>query len=143
MLIALAREPEGEFRSAAELALSQKVPYALARGILSHLAHCGLVLTRRGAGGGVALARPSDQISALSIIECIEGPVSLGLCTTDPEYCNQVGTCLMHGTWKEAEAQLRVLLAGRSLAYLAAETNRGRLHSTPAPRVASEEVRPT
>jgi Rrf2 family protein len=121
MLIALARAPEGACLSAGQLAHSQNVPYPLARGILSELARAGLVTTRRGVGGGVVLAQPAAEVTVLSIIECIEGPVYLGLCTSDPEYCRQVDVCVMHSVWKEAEAQLRKLLAARTLAYLTGE----------------------
>jgi Rrf2 family protein len=119
MLIALARVPEGESCSARELALEQRVPHPLARGILSELARAGFVKTRRGSGGGVVLARPASETSVLSVVECLEGPVTLGLCTTDVDYCDQVDVCVMHRVWEEAEGQLRNLLASRTLAYLA------------------------
>ena len=138
MLIALARVPDGGSRSAAELAASQRVPYPLARGILSDLAHCDLVTTRRGAGGGVILARPASHISVLSIIECIEGRLALGLCTNDPKYCDQVGVCVMHGVWKQAEVQLRAFLENRSLAYLAADRDASRFLSSSEAEAASE-----
>jgi len=119
MLIALARTPEGRPRSARELAVGQNVPHPLARGILSELARAGFVKTRRGSGGGVLLARPAATITVLSVIECVEGPVGLGLCTLDPDYCDQTSVCNMHDLWMEAEAQLQALLRSRTLADLA------------------------
>ena len=121
MLIALARVPDGGSRSAA-----------------SDLAHCDLVTTRRGAGGGVILARPASHISVLSIIECIEGRLALGLCTNDPEYCDQVRVCVMHGVWKQAEAQLRTFFENRSLAYLAVDGDASRFLSSSEAEAASE-----
>lgn len=141
MLIALARAPEGAL-SAAYLAHAQNVPYALARGILSELARGGFVTTRRGAGGGVMLARPAAAIDALSIVECVEGPLCLGLCTEDPDYCRQVNTCVMHKVWKEAEAQVRSVLATRSLAYLADQDNASDFGETAPLPATSKEVRP-
>jgi DNA-binding IscR family transcriptional regulator len=75
------------------------------------------------------LARPAAEISVLSVIESIEGPVALGLCTSDPEYCSQVGVCIMHRVWKEAEAQLRRILADRSIAYLTKACNEEELET--------------
>jgi Rrf2 family protein len=142
MLIALARAPKGESVSAANLAREQRVPYALARGILSQLARAGFLATRRGAGGGVSLSRPPEQISALSVVECLEGPLCLGLCTEDPDYCAQMGTCVMHRVWKEAEALVRAHLASRSLAYLADEQNSFESDEAGVPPRTFEEVRP-
>jgi Rrf2 family transcriptional regulator, nitric oxide-sensitive transcriptional repressor len=142
MLMALARVPEGQSCSARELSLVQRVPHPLARGILSELARAGFVKTRRGSGGGVELARPAADISVLSVVECLEGPVSLGLCTTDADYCDLVDACVMHRVWEEAEDQLRDLLANRSLAYLAAEGDTTWDRSEPSSGAHTEEVRP-
>ncbi len=133
MLIALARLPEGQSCSARRLSLEQRVPHPLARGILSELARAGFVNTRRGSGGGVALARPAGEITVLSLVESLEGPVTLGLCTTDTEYCDQVDACVMHEVWMEAEDQLRGLLASRTLAYLANEGVTGHNRQGPSP----------
>ncbi len=39
------------------------------------LAKAGLILTQRGARGGVMLARPASEISIYEIVSAIEGPV--------------------------------------------------------------------
>jgi Rrf2 family iron-sulfur cluster assembly transcriptional regulator len=142
MLIALASSPNGECVPAAELARRQNVPYPLARGIISDLARAGFITSRRGSGGGVVLARPPADISVLSIVESIEGPVALGLCTSDSEYCGQVAVCIMHRVWKEAEAQLRGLLAHRSLAYLVETCTEEELETVLWAGAKGGEVRP-
>lgn len=120
MLISLAREPEGQPVSAGELGRRQDVPHALARGIVSQLARAGFVASRRGAGGGVVLARPAGEIDVLSVVEAIEGRIGLGLCTNDPGYCHRVDACVMHRVWAEAEQRLRSFLGTRTIADLSA-----------------------
>jgi Rrf2 family protein len=142
MLIALASAPPGTCIPASELARGQKVPYALARGILTELTRAGFVTSRRGAGGGVTLARAATDITVLEIVEAIEGLIGLGLCTTDPDYCRQVDVCWMHAVWVEAEAQLRSLLASRSLAYIAGGGGKPDTVPCRPPAVDPKEVRP-
>jgi Rrf2 family protein len=120
LLAALSSEPEGAHVSAVELAERQEVPRALARGILSDLARAGLVLGRKGAGGGMRLGRPAGSISLLSVVESVEGPVGLSLCTSDPDFCRFAEDCAMHQVWLEAEDLLRGYLSSHTLADLAA-----------------------
>jgi Rrf2 family protein len=118
ILLSLALAPEGQTLSARALGEMQDVPYAFARGIVSDLVRAGFATSRRGAGGGVALARPAAEISLLAVIESTEGEVGLGLCTHDPDHCHRMEGCAMHAVWLEAEAQLRVFLAARTIADL-------------------------
>jgi Rrf2 family protein len=120
LLAALSREPEGTSVPAAEVAERQEVPRALARGILSDLARAGLVLGRKGAGGGMRLGRPAEAISLLSVVESVEGPVGLSLCTSDPDFCRFSEDCGMHQIWLEAEELLRGFLSSHTLADVAA-----------------------
>ena len=119
MLSALSREPMGVYVSAADLSHRQEVPRALARGILSDLARAGFVTGRKGAGGGMCLARRPEEITLLSVIESVEGSIDLSLCTAEPEYCRFAEDCAMHGIWLEAEDLLKGFFAARTLADLA------------------------
>ena len=50
------------------------------------LACCSSV---RGAGGGFALARPAAEISLADIVEAVEGPIAMTVCSghEDPSDC--------------------------------------------------------
>lgn len=118
LLVALAQQPGGTFMSASELAAMQEVPRAVARSVLSDLARAGLVTARKGARGGMGLGAPPESISLLAVVEAIEGPIALSLCSNDPEYCGYTEVCSMHRVWLEAEDVLRSFLASRTLADL-------------------------
>ncbi len=96
--------------STQEIATRQGIPNPFLAKIISQLSLAGLVSTFRGAGGGVALARPSNQISLLDVIEALEGPIHLNRCLSQPEVCPRNGTCPVHGVLARAQSALATLL---------------------------------
>jgi len=143
ILLALARTPDAGALSARELGRVQDVPYSFARSIVSDLVRAGFVVSRRGARGGVTLARPAADISLLSVVESTEGDIGLGLCTRDPDYCHRMDGCAMHQVWMEAEAQLRAFLGARTIADLAKGPAMPSLTRASSPEAATDkEVTP-
>ena len=117
ILLELARS-DGEPLSVRALAETQDVPYAFARGIQRELVASGLVESRRGAHGGIFLARPAEMISLLEVVEAMQGAPSCSVCTSDPGWCKRVGGCAVHGVWSEADKLVSDYLGTRSLAGL-------------------------
>ena len=77
---------EGAVRvSAAELAQDTGVPLPTAQKIMSQLAGAGLLNSVRGAGGGFMLARPVTEISLADIVEAVEGPIAMTMCSGSDE----------------------------------------------------------
>ena len=48
---------------------------------MGQLAASGLLSSSRGASGGFALARPAADISLADIVEAVEGPIALTMCS--------------------------------------------------------------
>jgi Rrf2 family protein len=48
---------------------------------MGQLAGSGLLSSVRGAGGGFTLARPAAEISLADIVEAVEGPIALTMCS--------------------------------------------------------------
>lgn len=119
--MALARGSGSEPVSVRRLADDQGVPYAFARGIQRDLVRAGLVVSHRGARGGIALAREARDISVLDVLEAVQGPVSCSVCTTDPNWCTQMGGCSVHRIWREADALVAAYLGKQDLAALAGD----------------------
>ncbi|MHC5064076.1 MAG: RrF2 family transcriptional regulator [Planctomycetota bacterium] len=69
--------------SAQELAAHIQLSKAVVANLLKDLARAGLLTSIRGVHGGYSLARPSQEISLLSILEAVEGPFSLVECAHD------------------------------------------------------------
>ena len=81
LMTAAARRDAGARLSATELAGETGVPLPTAQKLMGSLASAGLLSSVRGAGGGFALARPAGEISLADIVEAVEGPIALTMCS--------------------------------------------------------------
>lgn len=102
-----------------EVATRQDIPQVFLTKIVQRLAKGGLLEARRGAYGGVRLARSAADITLRQIVETIEGPVLLNDCLIQPGKCPRESTCPIRDVWLEAEQKLLETLESCSLAYLA------------------------
>jgi len=80
-MTAAARYPAGARLSATELAADTGVPLPTTQKLMGQLAGSGLLSSVRGAGGGFALAKPATEISLADIVEAVEGPIALTMCS--------------------------------------------------------------
>ena len=81
LMTAAARREAGARLSATELSADTGVPLPTAQKLMGQLAASGLLTSVRGAGGGFALARPAAEISLVDIVEAVEGPIALTMCS--------------------------------------------------------------
>ena len=81
LMTAAARRPAGARLSATELSSDTGVPLPTTQKLMGQLAGCGLLSSVRGAAGGFALARPAQDISLADIVEAVEGPIALTMCS--------------------------------------------------------------
>jgi FeS assembly SUF system regulator len=81
LMTAAARRPAGARLSATELAADTGVPLPTAQKLMGQLAASGLLTSARGAGGGFALAKSATEISLADIVEAVEGPIALTMCS--------------------------------------------------------------
>ena len=87
LMTAAARYPAGARLSATELAGDTGVPLPTAQKLMGQLAACGLLSSVRGAGGGFALARSATEISLADIVEAVEGPIAMTVCSEGRSDC--------------------------------------------------------
>jgi Rrf2 family transcriptional regulator, iron-sulfur cluster assembly transcription factor len=118
-MLHLASLPPGKTVQIADIAKEWDVPEVFLRKIITQLSRGGLVASFRGKGGGVALSREATTITLLDVIECIEGPLALNACLTNPLVCHRIPFCAVHSLWHEAQAKIREVFTSRSLADLA------------------------
>jgi FeS assembly SUF system regulator len=81
LMTAAARRPAAARLSATELSAETGVPLPTAQKLMGVLAASGLLSSVRGAGGGFALARPAQDISLADIVEAVEGPIAMTVCS--------------------------------------------------------------
>ncbi len=108
-------ESDGKPLSVRAAAKMQDVPYAFARSIQHDLVLSGLVASKRGASGGMVLARPADELTLLDIIESVQGPIGVAVCAREKDWCPRDKTCPFHKIWQGADDLMRDYLASVSM----------------------------
>jgi Rrf2 family protein len=122
VILHLASLPANQRASTHDIAARQSIPGPFLAKIVSQLSVAGLVTTHRGAGGGVALAIPSEEISLLQVIEALDGPLRLNRCLIQPDSCPRNKHCPVHDVLALAQEQLATLLGVTTFDSLASAT---------------------
>ena len=117
-LLALARRPLGQVVMLETIAAEEDVPVSFLGKIFQSLARAGLVKSSRGSGGGFALAVAPTEISALAVIEAVEGPMALTRCLDEETGCEHVGGCALCSLFSEAQDRVKEVFSGTSVAQL-------------------------
>lgn len=110
MLATMAERPDAHYTAPALAADTGISPPTVSK-LLKTLGHAALVTSRRGAHGGYSLARPPAEISAVDVIEAIEGPMAVTECTVSPGTCDLEPTCQLSSQWQHLSVAVRRALA--------------------------------
>ena len=119
LMTAAARRPAHARLSATELAGETGVPLPTAQKLMGSLASAGLLTSVRGAGGGFALARPAGEISLADIVEAVEGPIAMTVCSEGRTDCALDAHCRVKPHMSVVGDAVRGALGAVSLASLA------------------------
>ncbi|MCL6679793.1 SUF system Fe-S cluster assembly regulator [Sphingomonas sp. RG327] len=87
LMTAAARRDAGERLSATELSAETGVPLPTTQKLMGQLSASGLLVSARGAGGGFSLSRPATEISLADIVEAVEGPIAMTICSEGRTDC--------------------------------------------------------
>ena len=98
-LLDLASFPPGSRLQTSDIAQRQAIPESYLIKIVNRLAQVELLQTYRGSEGGIALARPAEQISMLEVIQALEGKINLNVCSREPAHCDISNQCLARPMW--------------------------------------------
>ncbi len=109
----------GGVTTAPDLAQATGLPAPTVSKLLKQLAKSGLLDSHRGVHGGYALSRALEDITAMEIIEALDGPVALTDCVEGAEdACNVESLCPMRGGWDKVNTAIRRALQEVTLAEL-------------------------
>jgi len=127
MMTAAARRGDAVRVSAAELAQDTGVPLPTAQKLMGQLAGAGLLNSVRGAGGGFMLARPVTDISLADIVEAVEGPIAMTMCSgsDEPSECALDAHCRVKPHMGIVSNAVRGALGAVSLEQLCAPAQAG------------------
>ncbi|MGW4275705.1 RrF2 family transcriptional regulator [Streptomyces seoulensis] len=101
------------------IAADQGIPHKFLEGILGDLRRAGLVTSRRGGGGGYALARTASAITVADVIRAVDGPI-VSVRGERPTGLTYTGTAEpLLPLWIALRANVRRILEGVTLADIA------------------------
>lgn len=123
-MVHLAVDPEKQSTTAEIAELFEASKHHLAK-VHQRLTKAGLLLSSRGPGGGVGLAKNPAEITLLDIYEAIEGEMVHRPCLFGKQECPR-GDCVLSGLLPGLAAQVRIYFEQTTLALLAAESTWGK-----------------
>jgi len=98
-----------------DIAARQGISKSYLDNLIGPLKAAGLVRTIRGAGGGLILAKPPDQINMSDIWIAMEGPMSLIDCIHKTDSCPRYDQCITRNIWQQSEQALSAVFESWSL----------------------------
>ena len=99
----------------------QNLSYPYLEQIFGVLRRAGIVESVRGARGGYRVARDPAAVTALDVVELLEGSVAPVECIDDADACGRTGACSTEPLWRDVDAAVRRVLGGTTLADLMSE----------------------
>ncbi len=118
-MVCLAAMPADVVVPFREIARRMNVPEDFLAKILKTLVSRGLVSSQRGSKGGYKLTRAPRQITFLQVIEAVEGPVTINLCSDGHDACRMSSACTMFGVWKRGQERMLEVYRSATLDQLA------------------------
>ena len=113
----------------ADLAGKERIPRKFLELILLDLKKKGLLLSKKGKGGGYTLIRPPEMISIGELVRALDGPVGMLPCVSQTAYrrcdeCIDEMTCGIRSVMKEVRDKTVEILDGTTLADLILRSQR-------------------
>jgi Rrf2 family protein len=112
-MLDVAGQPEDTMTVTEKIAERQDIPVAFLSTVVAQLR------TQRGAAGGVCLGRSAEEINLRQVVEAVQGPIVLNVCTGPYNGCDRAGVCPAQPVFDEAQRSLHQVLEKPSLAELA------------------------
>lgn len=108
-----------------EISDALNIPYHFLAKTVQTLTQVGLFASMRGPQGGLALARPADQIRLEEIVLAVDGPAIFRACVLGLPGCGDRKPCPLHDEWAPARERVRRMFADATLADTAERIQTG------------------
>jgi Rrf2 family protein len=109
--------PKGELGTINSIAAAESISRTFLAYILRDLTRSGILMSVQGVSGGYRLAGAPKDVSLLDIIEAIEGPIHINLCTEgDRCPCGVASDCSMRSFWIDQEKSFKKALGKHTFA---------------------------
>lgn len=116
-MLYLASQPQTRPILIRDIAQNLQIPFSFLAKIAQTLTRRGLLTSQKGPGGGVALARPAEEITLLQVLEAINGLDLTWKCVLGMPRCSESGVhCPLHDHWKTIRNSIISMLSNQSIA---------------------------
>lgn len=107
-----------------DIAERENIPKKYLEQILLNLKNAGILVSKRGVGGGYSLSRAPSEISLGEIIRIVEGPLAPLNCVSTSAHvtCPQEGACGLYGVMLEVRNAIASVVDNISLRDIAKRT---------------------
>ena len=109
-------------QSASDIAEAYGISAPLLAKVLQRLARHGIVTARHGSSGGYQLARKPSEISALEVINAVDGPVVITSCLTSHGNCGHTSTCTVREPLRRVNESIAKVLQSVTISQMAEDS---------------------
>lgn len=110
---------QGGEGSTRELAEEADIPFSHLAKLVQRLSNAGILITRKGKGGGIKLARAATDISLADVYSAIEGPVCLNDCLFHRHSCKFSKKCKVRRYLGKVQNKIVEMLSEQNILDLA------------------------
>lgn len=98
-----------------DIARRQGISVQYLEHLVPPLIKAGILRGIRGAGGGIALSKPPEQIKLSQVIEILEGSTTPVECVDNPAVCPRSDSCVTRDIWAEVNKAMGCVLESITL----------------------------
>jgi Rrf2 family transcriptional regulator, cysteine metabolism repressor len=98
-----------------DIAKRQDISAQYLEHLVAPLIRAGILRSIRGAKGGIALAKPPEEIGLSRVIEILEGSVAPVECVDNPALCARSDECVTRDVWGEIKVAIMGVLESLTL----------------------------
>jgi len=101
-----------------DIAHRQQIPLPYLEHLVTPLISAGIIRSKKGAKGGITLAKSPEVIKLSDIIKALEGPITMAECVDKPETCSRAETCATRDIWSDVTQAIEKVLESVTLQNL-------------------------
>ena len=98
-----------------EIAEALRIPSPFLSKVAQLLTRQGLLVSRKGPGGGLSLARSAESITLKQVVEAIDGPDLMNACILGIPECSDDAPCPLHEHWGGIRKGISHMLENQSI----------------------------
>jgi len=111
----LSLQPQGQFYRIHTISEALDLPFNFLAKSLQKLVKADILLSMRGASGGVTLAKPSSQITLIEIIHAVDGNSFFDDCVLGMGECESETPCSLHAQYSVWRQEIHTMYSAMSI----------------------------